>query len=207
MFVEKSLQDYIEAASSGAEVPGGGSVSAVVAALGASMGEMVGNFTAGKKKYAPFEAEVQEILRELERIRGELLACVDLDAEAFLKFNDVYAMPKGTEEEKAARTEAMQACLLGAMQPPLLIMRLALTALQQLPVLAEKGNQNLITDAGVAAVALFAAIRSARYNVMINLKWLRDKEEVETRRGEVSAILAQAAEIAASVEALVEEAL
>ena len=207
MLVEKSLQDYLAVAASGAEVPGGGSVSAVVAALGAAMGEMVGNFTVGKKKYVAVEAEVQEILEALEKIRVELLACVDRDAQAFLKFNDVYALPQDTPEEKAARTSAMQECLLGALQPPLTIMQQALQALRLIPQLAEKGNKNLITDAGVAAVALQAGIRAARYNVLINLKWLQDKDEVETRKGEVSAILAEAAEIAVQVEARVEEAL
>ncbi len=207
MFVEKTLEEYVAAAASGAEVPGGGSVSGVVAALGAAMGEMVGNFTSGKKKYADFADDLQEILTTLATVRQKLLVCVDRDAEAFLKFNDVYAMSKVTEQEKAARTAAMQDCLRGAMQPPLEIMRLSLEAIRLLPDLAQKGNQNLITDAGVAAIGLYGAIRAARYNVLINLKWLKDEAEVEVRKNEVRQILEDAGCIAASVEDMVENAL
>ncbi len=207
MFVEKTLEEYVAAAASGAEVPGGGSVSGVIAALGTAMGEMVGNFTAGKKKYADFTEELQEILTALSAVRQKLLVCVDRDAEAFLKFNEVYAMPKTTEDEKAARTAAMQNCLLGAMQPPLEIMRLSLEAIRLVPELAQKGNQNLITDAGVAAIGLYGAIRAARYNVLINLKWLKDEAEVEARTNEVRQIIEDASCIAASVEDIVENAL
>ncbi len=207
MFAEKTIRDYLEVAASGQEVPGGGSVSGVIAALGAAMGEMVGNFTRGRKKYAEFEGEVVAILGELARIRGELLGCVDRDVEAFLKFNDVYAMPRETEQEKQERTAAMQLCLQGAMQPPMDIMRLSLEALRLIPPLAQKGNSNLITDAGVAVQGLFAGMKAARYNVMINLKWMQDETVVQQRKEEVRNILSEAGGIAGRVEALVEAAL
>ena len=207
MFIEKSLQEYLSVAASGEEVPGGGSVSAVVSALGVSMGEMVANFTKGKKKYAEFEEEISLMLVELSGIRNVLLACVDRDAEAFLKFNDVYAMPKDTEQDKAERTKAMQDCLLGAMQPPMDVMRLSLRAIKLLPALVEKGNQNLITDVGVAAIGLFAGMKAARYNVLINLKWMKDKQEVQARKVEVVQLLSDATAIVSKIEASVEEAL
>ncbi len=207
MFIEKSLQEYLNVAASGKEVPGGGSVSAVIAALGTSMGEMVANFTKGKKKYAEFEEEINLILVELSGIRNVLLACVDRDAEAFLQFNNVYDMPKDTEHDKEERTKAMQSCLFGAMQPPMDIMRLSLRALKLLPVLASKGNQNLITDAGVAAIGLFAGMKAARYNVLINLKWLKDKQEVQVRKDEVAQLLSEATKIVGEIEAKIEDAL
>ena len=207
MFVGKSLEDYIAVAASGNEIPGGGSVSAVIGALGCSMGEMVGNFTTGKKKFAEVEDEVRQILAEFVEIRKELLLCVDSDAEAFLKFNDVYAMPKNTDDEKQARSKAMQECLFGAMVAPLVVMRFSLKALKRLPRLAEIGNQNLITDVGVAGVGLYGALKAARYNVLINLKWMKDKDEVEARKSEVDEIIREAKVLAEKVEFAVEAAI
>ncbi len=207
MLKEKSLQEYLARAASGEEVPGGGSVSAVVSALGTSMAEMVGNFTVGKKKYAEFEEEVAGILSSLAIIHEKLLDCVDRDAQAFLKFNDIYAMPKGSEEEKAVRDKAMQECLKGAMQPPMDVIRLSLEAMRLLPPLAERGNTNLITDVGVAGVGLIAGIKAARYNVLINLKWMKDEVEVEARKDEIVLTLGEAYELASKVEMAVEAAL
>ncbi len=175
MLSEKTLKDYAEAAASGSETPGGGSVSAYCGVLGSCMASMAANFTLGKKKYAEVEGEIREILEALAPLRERMLAAVDADAEAFEKIGAVYAMPKGTEEEKAARTEAMQAALKGGMDVPLGVMRAAVDALEMLPRLARIGNTNLITDTGVAAIVLAAAVEAAHLNVAINLKFIKDE--------------------------------
>lgn len=174
MLIKLSVEQYLEEAASGKEVPGGGSVSALAGALGAAMASMAANFTAGKKKYAEFESEIQEILKKLAGCRSELSACVDADAQAFLGFNDVYAMPKDTDEQKAARDAKMQATLKAALQPPLRAMRQAVKALELLPRLAQIGNKNLISDVGVAAILLRAAVEGAWLNVRVNLRYIKE---------------------------------
>lgn len=207
MLVKKTLEEYFCEAASSAEIPGGGSVSGVIGALGSCMASMAANFTLGKKKYAEIEKEVSQILAVLESQREILKANIDKDAEAFLKFNDVYAMPNSSDEEKAARTASMQACLLGAMQPPLDIMIGANECLKVLPQLAEIGNKNLITDTGVAALGLRAAIEAARLNVLINLKWLKDEKQKEMTKEKVEAILSESKQNSTATLKLVEEAL
>lgn len=188
MLVNKTLEEYFAEAAAGAEVPGGGSVSAVAATLGTCMASMAANFTAGKKKYAEVEEEIQAILHKLAANRIVLQGCIDEDAEAFLKFNDVYALPKGTDDEKAARDEKMQQTLRGALQPPLKIMQAAVASMELLPQLAAIGNRNLISDTGVAAIMLRAGIYGARLNVMVNLKFIKDNKfsaEISTKVSEI----------------------
>lgn len=196
MFLGNTLEEYLDRAASGEEIPGGGSVSAVVAALGGAMASMAANFTAGRKKFAAVEEEVQEMLRVLCEQRKLLQACIEDDSRAFLKFGEVYAMPKSNEEEKQAREAAMQQALRGALEPPLRIMRAALAALEPLPRLADIGNQNLISDTGVAAIMLRAGLHGARLNVAVNLKFIKDEEFCANVGAEVSDILARAEELA-----------
>ncbi len=193
MFVDGSIRSYIDQAASNAEVPGGGSISGLAGSLAVCMGEMAANFTLGKKKYAESEERVREILDILTPLREELLKCMDDDAVAFAAFNDVYAMPKDTDEEKAARTERMQKTLRKAMAVPLRVMTSALTAIELLPELAKIGNRNLISDTGVSAILLEAAIRAAYLNVMVNLKFIDDKMHVRDTRAIVEDILARSA--------------
>lgn len=196
MFLAMSIEAYLEQAQSGVEVPGGGSVSALAAALGSCMGSMAANFTAGRKKYAAVEEEVQSILATLAGGRAELKQCVEDDAQAFLKFNDVYAMPKDTDAEKVARDTAMQAALNGAMQPPLRTMRAGVKCLEVLPRLAQIGNKNLVSDTGVSALLLQAGVEGARLNVAVNLKFLKDELLVQRTQDEVDLLLRRAADLA-----------
>lgn len=207
MFVKKTLEEYFQEAASGVEVPGGGSVSAVAATLGSCMASMAANFTAGKKKYAGVEAEIQEILRKLEQERAILQSCIDEDAQAFLKFNEVYAMPKDTDEQKAAREAKMQQTLHGALQPPMKILTSSLACMELLPKLAEIGNQNLISDTGVAALMLRAGIYGARLNAAINLKYIKDDAFCAETTAAISDTLIRADDLARLTLLAVEKAL
>ncbi len=207
MFVHKTLEEYFQEAAAGVEVPGGGSVSAVAATLGSCMASMAANFTTGRKKYAGVEAEIQTILQKLAAERAVLQRCIDEDAQAFLKFNEVYAMPKDTEEEKAAREARMQETLRGALQPPLKILSSALACMELLPKLAEIGNQNLISDTGVAALMLRAGIYGARLNAAVNLKYIKDGKFCSEMTARVSEILKRTDELARLTLFLVEKAL
>ncbi len=207
MFLEKSLNEYFAAAASNEEVPGGGSISAAVGTLGACMASMAANFTLGKKKYAEVEDEIKELIVGIEVAISDLKKCIEKDSEAFLKFNDVYAMPNSTDEEKAARTVKMQETLKNAMQPPYEIMKSALEAMTLLPRLAEIGNQNLISDTGVAAIMLKAAIDGARLNVLVNIRYIKDDSLCNTTAAQVAQIVMKSEKLAAKTLKMVEEAV
>lgn len=201
------VEEYLQALASGAETPGGGSASALAGALGAAAGLMVTAFTADPAKFPAAAGEIPAMARALEGGRAKLRDAIDADAVAFGGFAKVYAMPKATPEEKAARAAKMQETLKAAMAVPLQVMETAAFCLEFVPRLAACGNQNLITDAGVAAVLLEAAARAARLNVMINLKFIKDEALKAGTRERVSALAARAAELAAETAAIVEEAL
>lgn len=195
MSLTESLQSYIEQAAANTPAPGGGSVSALAAALGSCMASMAGNFTVGKKKFAAVEGEVRSILAALAQGRQELLDCMAEDATAFTAVGKAYKLPKNTAAEKEERRQAIQESLSKAMEVPLRTMRSALNCLETLPRLAETGNPNLISDTGVAAILLEAAIRAARLNVLINLASLTDPALVADKQAEVTSLISRADEL------------
>ncbi|MBP5233574.1 MAG: cyclodeaminase/cyclohydrolase family protein, partial [Planctomycetes bacterium] len=132
---------------------------------------------------------------------------IDADAAAFGGFAKVYAMPKTTPEEKAARAAKMQETLKAAMAVPLQVMETAAFCLEFVPRLAACGNTNLITDAGVAGVLLEAAARAARLNVLVNLKFIKDEGLQAATRARVAALADRAAALAAETAAIVEKSL
>jgi formiminotetrahydrofolate cyclodeaminase len=206
-YIGRPMRDYIEEAASNAPTPGGGSVSALAAALGTTMASMAANFTVGKKKFADVEAQVKELLGELGAERAKLLDATQRDTEAYAGVGAAYGMPKGTDEEKAARKAAIQKALVGAMAPPLEALRSSVEALRATRGLLDIANPNLITDVGVAAILLEAAARGAQLNVAINLKSIKDDELVEKTRAEVATALEEARrlerEVAEGVEAAI----
>ena len=207
MLVNLSVEEYLEALASGAETPGGGSASALAGALGAAAGLMVIRFSEDPGKFAGVADAVARINVVLNSGKTLLRRCIDADAEAFAGFKKVYAMPKTTPEEKAARTQAMQETLFAAMQAPLQVMKTAAACLEPLPELADVGNKNLITDTGTAAVLLEAAVRAARLNVLVNLKFLKDEDVKRETRATVDELSARAASLAAVVAGKMESAL
>jgi len=174
VYREGTIRTYLDDAASGKPAPGGGSVSALAAALAASMGEMVANFTAGRKKYAAVEEQVRAALSGLTGCRADLLELMDADVEAYGAVSAAYAMPRETNEQKQARKAATDVALRGAMQVPLRIMRRCAQVGADAERLAAVGNPNLITDAGVSAILAEAACAAARLNVEVNLKFLAD---------------------------------
>lgn len=184
MSLELSLLQYLEQAASDSPTPGGGSVAALVGALGTCMASMAANFTLGRKKYAAVEGEIRHLLERLGGYRAALLEAMEEDEKAFLAVGEAYRMPHTTEEETKVRDQAIQAALRGAMRPPREVMRVVVETLELLPRLAEIGNPNLISDTGVAAILLEAAGRAARLNLDINLRSLTDPNEVERLRKE-----------------------
>lgn len=148
----KTLKKYLDDLSARLPAPGGGSAVALTAALGASLISMVVNFTLGKPKYAKYEKELETILEKSEKLREEFLNLVDLDVEAYKSKN-----------------------IRDALNVPFMVARLCFEGIRLCPPLIKKGNTNLISDVGVAAVLLESAFVGAYFNVEINLKSLGDK--------------------------------
>ncbi|NQT86745.1 cyclodeaminase/cyclohydrolase family protein [bacterium] len=199
MYHDAPLRKYLDDAAAGIPAPGGGSVSALAGALGASMACMAANFTVGKKKYRDVEPEVQGLLDQLSHGLDELLRYTDEDVDAYTAVSCAYGMPKAADDEKAARTAAIQAALRVALATPLATLRRCRELVGLLDRLVETANVNLISDVGVAAILLEAALRGARLNVEINLAWLKAPDFVAATRAEIDAAAAEAADTARSV--------
>lgn len=187
-----SVETFLNELAAGESTPGGGAAAALTACQAAALLSMVLNFTVGRKKYALVEEEMRGHLLRTEDLRAELLTLADKDAEAFGAVAACYKLPRSTEEEKAARADAMQTALRGAAEVPLDIAALCGEILALTPSIAEKGNSNVVSDAATAAHLAFAALHSALVNVSINLKFLKDEVFIARMQGEVEALKSSA---------------
>ena len=176
--VDLNINEFTDLLASNAPAPGGGSVAALSAALGASLTNMVCGLTMGKKKYAEYEDFVQETSKEVERIAAKLIECIDEDTEAYNGVSAVFSMPKDTEEEKAARRDAMEAALKQAVVVPYKVMGLCLEATNLTQKAIGRSNPNALSDLGVAALTLNAGLKGAWMNVLINLSGIKDQSFV-----------------------------
>jgi formiminotetrahydrofolate cyclodeaminase len=171
-----TLNDFLSDLASDAPTPGGGSVAALAGALGAALTSMVANLTLGRKKYADVEADVRAMLAKTEGLRLELAELMGEDAAAFDKVMAAMKLPKDTEEDKARRTEAVEAALTDAAMVPLAVMEKCVDVLGLAGDAAEKGNRNAVSDAGVAALMARAGAHAAKLNVLINLGWIKSEK-------------------------------
>ncbi len=192
MIKDKSLQVFLDELASSAPTPGGGSGAAVMGAMGAALVSMVCNLTVGKKGYEEVEDDLKDILKQAEALRDRLTDMIRADVEVFDRLMASYRLPKETDEEKAARSEEIQASLKEATDVPLNCARACAEAIELCRVAAEKGNLNVISDAGVAVVAADAAMKSAALNVYINVGSIKDKAFAEERSTELKKILKDA---------------
>ncbi len=179
MLTDKKVSNFLGELASNSPTPGGGSVAALAGALGAALISMVGNLTAGKKKYENIEEDIKKIVSSSEKLRYELSQLIEEDVKAFNNFMATYKMPKETEDEKRMRTEKIQEALIEAAKVPLKTAYKCLDIMILSREVAEKGNVNLISDVGVAVLMAEAALESAILNVKINLRMIKD-EKVRT---------------------------
>jgi len=207
MYIDEPLRKYLDEAASGSPTPGGGSVAALAGALGAALTSMVCNFTVGKKKYKDVEAEVARILSEAEELRGKLLELMVEDTRVYGQVSAAYAMPRDTPEEKDARSEAIQSALKVAMGAPLEAAICCHKILKLNEPLVEKGNQNLISDVGVAVLLAESAMRSAILNVEINLSYIKDEKLCQETREKLRPLIAEAVELRSKIYKKVNEAI
>lgn len=187
-----SVKDFARETASESPAPGGGSVSAAMGAFGAALATMVANLSAHKRGWDDRWKEFSDIAEAGWKVMDELTALIDEDTAAFNRIMDVFAMPKGTEEEKAARAAAMEEATLYAATVPLKTMKASLKALPLALEMARKGNPASASDAGVAALAALAAIRGAELNVRINAAGLADKSAAAPLLERARAIVAEA---------------
>jgi formiminotetrahydrofolate cyclodeaminase len=175
-----SISDFIERLSSDAPTPGGGSVAALAGALSSSLTSMVGNLTYGKKKYEEHWDEAKRIVDEAKSLNEDFLSLFYEDMEAFTKLMATFGLPGNTEEEKQKRDEAIQNATKKAIEVPLNVMEKSKRAAELALVMAKTGNLNAISDAGIAGEMALAAVRSASFNVLINLNFLKDPDYSST---------------------------
>lgn len=187
--VDMTCRGFADETASESPAPGGGSIAAYMGALAAALGSMVANLSAHKAGWDERWEEFSDIAERGRDIQDRLIHLVDEDTEAFNRVMDVFAMPKKTDEEKAARATALEAATLYATQVPLRTMRAAYETFDVLEAMAQKGNPASVSDAGVGALAARAAVLGAQLNVRINAAGLKDRAKADE-------LLSEAAEIA-----------
>ena len=202
--VDMTCTGFAEETASESPAPGGGSISAYMGALAAALGTMVANLSSHKAGWDDRWEYFSNWADNGMAVMNELLYLVDEDTAAFNKIMDVFGMPKGTEEEKAARAEAMEVATLYATQVPLRTMKAAYKAFDVVRAMAEEGNPNSVSDAGVGALAARSAVMGACLNVKINAAGLKDRAMAEALVKEAEEIQAAAQKAEAEILAIVE---
>ena len=170
-----SCEKFLAELASKAPTPGGGGTAALVGAAGVALGNMVGNLTTGKKKYAAVEADIQALNARAEALRGELEALVQADAEAFAPLAAAYGLPKDTPEQAAHKAAVLEKALDAACAVPLQIMEKCAEGITLAEEYAAKGSVLAVSDAGCAATLCKAALQAASLNVFINTKLMTDR--------------------------------
>jgi formiminotetrahydrofolate cyclodeaminase len=186
---DKTLTAFLDALSSSAPAPGGGSVAALSGALGAALVSMVCNLTLGKKKYADVQDDIAALVKRSEALRQELTDLLEADVVAYTGVSRAYGMPRNTGEEKAARSAAIQEALKGATVVPMQVAETCCQVLDLCTPAAEKGNVYAVSDAGVAALMAEAGLRSAALNVIININAIKDQEFAGAMRHKLDGLL------------------
>ena len=189
---DSSIEAFLDGLASQSATPGGGSAAAIMGAKGAALVSMVCNLTIGKQKYREVEDEMKVVLAKSEALRAALTGMVQDDVHAFDQVMAAYGMAKETDVEKTARSAAIQAALKEATEVPLKCCRAAREVVDLGAVAAQKGNLNVISDAGVAVLAAYAALRSAALNVYTNVKMITDKAFADAKLKELETLLSGA---------------
>ena len=189
---ELTINDFLDKTASNEPVPGGGSISALSAAIATALGTMVTNLTIGRKKYAEKENGMKEAAAKLAQQRQRFIELIDLDSEAFDRVFAAFKLPKESDEEKVHRSQVIEAATKHAAEIPMEVARTALACMPTLQYIGQEGNSNAITDSCVAMMCARTAVRGALLNVRINLASLKDEEYVERMKAETIEIEAQA---------------
>ena len=193
--LNKNVTEVTEALASKSAVPGGGGASALVGAIGIALGDMVGELTVGKKKYADVEEDVRALMVRAQELRVKLLSCVNKDAKAFEPLSRAYGIPK----DDPTRDEVMEKCLRDAAGAPLEILDLCCEAIELQREFAAKGSVLAISDAATGVVFSLSAMYGAAVNVKVNTKSMKDRDYAEKINAHVDAQMAKYRPIAEQV--------
>lgn len=201
------VASFIQNVSSRSPAPGGGSVAALAGSLGAALGTMVCRLTIGKKKYKDVEETMRNLEKDMLPLRDTLKDLIDRDTEAFDMVMAAFELPSETPEEKLEKEKAVALASMQAAEVPLEVMKNCLQGVQILTQVAESGNVNSISDAGVANLCFRTGFEGAKLNVLINIKGLEDSEWKQKMEKEVSELTIKFNEMTALSEKSVMERL
>ena len=193
---DMQVTEFVNLMASDAPAPGGGSAAALEGALGAALTAMVCALTVGKKKYADVQELAVESQKKADDLKARFVDVMDRDTEAFNAVSAVFAMPKDTDEQKAARKAAMQEALKGCTKTPFEMMQLACETLELTRSLVGRLNASAASDLGCSALALRAAIQGAWLNVLINISGITDEAFAAEYRANGQALLDKALPLA-----------
>jgi len=195
MYTEKPLNYFLEKLCSNSPAPGGGSASALVGAVAASLAGMLSALTVDKKGYEDVHREMAENLKKAHGLKNELLNLLQKDTEAFDDAARAFKMPKNSEEQKKARTEAIESGLIKASEVPLAIMEKSLEVSRLAREVHARGNKMAITDGAISALFAEAAAIGGMINVRINFSWMKNREYIEKTEKRLGEILEEARKI------------
>jgi formiminotetrahydrofolate cyclodeaminase len=190
MLTAKPVTAFLDELASAAPAPGGGSAAALAGAIGAALVSMVANLTVGKKDYVNVQDDIQALLKQSEALRLKCQELLEADVAAYTEVSKAGKMPRDTEEQKAARSAAMQQALKNATAVPMELAEVCVEILRLCPEAEEKGNVRAVSDVGVAALMAEAGLRAAALNVLINLGSIKDEVFVGQERLRLHALLA-----------------
>ncbi len=185
---DKSVQVFLDELASKSATPGGGSAAALMGAQSAALTSMVCNLTIGKPQYAEVETDMRSLLIKAEGLREKLTDMIKADVDVFNRLMETYALPKQTDDEKAARSAAIQDVLKDATEVPLDCARACVEAIQLSRIAAEKGSTAVLSDAGVAVMSAYSGLKSAALNVHINAASLKDRQFADAKIAELESI-------------------
>jgi glutamate formiminotransferase / formiminotetrahydrofolate cyclodeaminase len=197
---DKGIKDFVEAVASSSPAPGGGSVSACVGSLAAALAGMVCRLTVGKKKYAEVKDELSDVMVKADEYKEVLFKLITEDAKSFDDVMAAFKFPKDNDDQKIKRNEAIQKATIVATRVPLKVMELSYEAIKLSQIVAEKGNVNSLSDAGVASLAGRTAVMGAYMNVRINLPGIDDESVKNEIQHKAEQIRSEAVELAQKIE-------
>jgi methenyltetrahydrofolate cyclohydrolase len=203
MLVDLKVSEFVDRLGAGAPTPGGGSAAALAGTLAAALGGMVCELTLGKSKYEPVRPEMEKARQALSGLRKDLLALVDRDSEAYDEVSKAMKLPKETPTDKAARQQALGKASQFATEIPVKTAETCLAVLEQVKRVAEIGNPNAASDAGVAAHLAHTGVAGAVLNVRVNLSGIPDKELAGRMETRVARLEKEAARLLSETQAAV----
>lgn len=196
MMTDMKMNEFLEVLSSKEPVPGGGGAAGYVAAIGMSLGNMVLALTTGKKKYAEYQSEIEELMVKAEKLTAKLAECMDKDAKAFEPLSKAYGLPRDTQEQIQYREQVMEKALVDASEAPLAMMETIMEAVLLIERIAQIGSRIAISDAGVGVAMCKAAMQGAALNVYINTKLMRNRATADAMNIRADELVVRAGEIA-----------